>query len=138
METTLAQTEDGQILRRSTRHKPTPHLAKPQIQTNCIHPDPDENRTWIQPRIPITNPFNQNQHSSMPLRIPIPNTKTPSAILQTSQTTTQSDAKCHQTTPTDMENCHVHHQRTQSQHDIPRGDGNGHTRMALRKQRPGM
>jgi hypothetical protein len=52
--------------------------------------------------------------------------------------TTQSDAKRHQTTPTDMENCHVHHQRTQSQHDIPRGDGNGNARMALREQRFGM
>ncbi len=138
METTLAQTEDWQILRRPTRNKPTPPPTKSQIQTNCIHPDPNENWTWIQPRIPITNSFNQDYVSPMPLRIQIPNTKTPIAILQTPQTSAQSYAKCHQTTAADLENCHVHHQRTQGQHEIPRRDGNGHTRVAHREQRPGM
>ena len=135
METTLAQDENWQVLRRPTKHKPTPHPTKPQIQKNCIHPDPDENRTRIQPRILITNPLNQDHHPQMPMRIPIPNTKTPLAILQTLQTTAQSDAKRHQTSPTDLENRHVHHQRTQGQHEIPRGDRNGHPLMALREQR---
>src|SRR6266849_14704 len=93
------------------------------------------NRAYLS-RIPSTQI--ETPQCLRPLCLLLTNTQTPTAVLQTLQTPMQSNAKYHQTPPTDMEDCHVHHQRTHSKLDIPRGDRNGHTRMALREQRFGM
>ena len=74
----------------------------------------------------------------MPMRLPLSNTQTPITLLQNAQSRTQKDAKRYQTTPTDLENRNVHHQRTQSKHGIPGGNRNSNSRMAQREQRLGM